>query len=244
MGGARPQSIRCSFLRTALKFLFSYERSKRREGKSRQSLGRLQGYCQHLAGQFCHELISRATPGFILLGLYAHEFVLKTYHVFHSSSILFGVGIILLGWLIGVVLDLIVFIPLFIIFGAARLVWVFLLFHLHPLADSAIKWVNQFTKIESENDETPDPYPELIRRVGVGIKVMFRSLALICIIVAFISPHTNLCAMNNWDIEHPRFCAFFAGVVFFGLWAFTYLSQIIENNHWRSNPDSWSNWSI
>jgi len=68
-------------------------------------------FFQILASQFFHEAISRIIPGLVILALYGHSFVSKAVTVFHESSILPGMGILVAAWLIGVVVDNFGFVP-------------------------------------------------------------------------------------------------------------------------------------
>jgi hypothetical protein len=65
-----------------------------------------------LLTNFFHEVFSRVAPGLVVLALYAHKQVIAAFDKIHDSSIIFGLSILAVAWLIGVTLDIVVIIPL------------------------------------------------------------------------------------------------------------------------------------
>lgn len=63
---------------------------------------------ERLLGHFFHEVFSRVAPGLVVLALYEHERVVKAYSVFHDSSIIYGLSIVVSAWLIGFALDTVI----------------------------------------------------------------------------------------------------------------------------------------
>jgi hypothetical protein len=64
-----------------------------------------------LLTNFFHEGISRITPGLVVLALYAHKQVIEAFKMLQSSSVVFGLGLLVSAWLIGLTLDIVAHIP-------------------------------------------------------------------------------------------------------------------------------------
>jgi hypothetical protein len=106
---------------------------------------------------FFHEVISRVVPG-LVLALYAYKPIIAAFDKFHHSSIIFGLSILSVAWLIGVTLDIVVIIYL-------ALYKLFTGKHLHQVS-------------EPSGDET-----KCLRfRKDQAERVMYRSIFLISII--------------------------------------------------------------
>jgi hypothetical protein len=181
------------------------------EGKpqSQTTAGRgIKGDLGDLLNNFFQEGISRIVPGLVVLALYAHKPIIAAYNKFYDSSTIFPFGIVVAAWLIGVALDIFVYIPLI------------------------------FWKSLTGKDAPQDPEPGVGKYdnpTGVVVdetarlrflkdqaeKVMFRSITIIATFTVFVKPgllevipKSEYPELESWQMQISKFIVFLFGVAF------------------------------
>jgi hypothetical protein len=176
-------------------------------------------FSKELIREFFHEFISRVIPGLVILALYQHKYAMDAFAIFCHSPILLGTSILVAAWLIGVILDNLVFAPFALMLTfmewltrCIRVKW----------PSKCVKWLSKCVKSLCEFFLPKDALSknEQDRRLHLkdtGERVMFRGMIIICLFTKWVMPPTSFVDANLW---RTKYWLYGSGMFFiFWLWA-------------------------